>query len=445
MMPLWASARSGLASHLLCVLIGALLGSLLSSSDSVSSSEPGRRLVGLVVRYTDGNGESTSNTNYTSSTSVIGGSQEQTSRAAKTGTTPERLFTTPRAKAASAHDSAACALSLPTSAADQRLWRLLPDLLGLTAPMLYDIERDLRRLKLLPGQRGRLPVPNATLGDPLPARTTGPTALSGGEDFEYRKVHAMLKARGLRCTSSESIGCQESHGADAEQLREQLRRGRGLAWLQMAFIRLQNLALKHRFAPLFVTNYGEGRGGSLAPYNEYDKAVLPRFGFRVFFKQNAFRVRRHSTCLCWDDCAVLNHIRQLASACVQQHVFSFDKHRWSDEKKPISVQGGKAALGTKRAMLSGDLVQMADAPLLREAGVQSLYDLILCQEVFEHVAQPFKAARALFHLLKPGGLVFWSAPFLARNHGVPHDYFRYTDAGARQIFVDAGFQIEVMN
>lgn len=41
-------------------------------------------------------------------------------------------------------------------------------------------------------------------------------------------------------------------------------------------------------------------------------------------------------------------------------------------------------------------------------------------------------------------MVFWSAPFLARNHGVPHDYFRYTDAGARQIFVDAGFTVEVM-
>ena len=71
------------------------------------------------------------------------------------------------------------------------------------------------------------------------------------------------------------------------------------------------------------------------------------------------------------------------------------------------------------------------------------FDLIVCNQVFEHVKDPFASARGLFHLVKPGGYAFWSAPFLERFHFSYEagDYFRYTCMGAQEIFTQAGFVI----
>ena len=40
-------------------------------------------------------------------------------------------------------------------------------------------------------------------------------------------------------------------------------------------------------------------------------------------------------------------------------------------------------------------------------------------QVFEHVPQPFAAVKALFNLLKPGGLALWTALFMERFHRNP--------------------------
>lgn len=72
--------------------------------------------------------------------------------------------------------------------------------------------------------------------------------------------------------------------------------------------------------------------------------------------------------------------------------------------------------------------------------------LIVCArpcvtQVFEHVPEPFASARAMLGFLRPGGLLFWTAPFMERFHGVPGDYFRYTHAGAVALFEQAGFEV----
>ena len=72
---------------------------------------------------------------------------------------------------------------------------------------------------------------------------------------------------------------------------------------------------------------------------------------------------------------------------------------------------------------------------------RGMFDLAVMQETFEHIRFPYRAAAALYHLLRPGGMVLWTAPFSTRFHLIPGDYFRYTFDGARAIFVDAGFHI----
>lgn len=71
-------------------------------------------------------------------------------------------------------------------------------------------------------------------------------------------------------------------------------------------------------------------------------------------------------------------------------------------------------------------------------------DVILCSEVLEHVSHPPAALRACHRVLKPGGTLIVTTPFLARLHEEPYDFFRYTEHGLRTLFTDAGFEIEDM-
>lgn len=69
------------------------------------------------------------------------------------------------------------------------------------------------------------------------------------------------------------------------------------------------------------------------------------------------------------------------------------------------------------------------------------YDGVLCSEVLEHVSDPRLALRELHRVIRRGGNVVLSVPFLARLHDEPHDYFRYTRHGLRHLLTEAGFRV----
>lgn len=83
----------------------------------------------------------------------------------------------------------------------------------------------------------------------------------------------------------------------------------------------------------------------------------------------------------------------------------------------------------------GDVEDMAVVPT-------ASVDTVLCSEVLEHVPHPAKAAGELARVLKPGGTLIVTVPFMARLHEEPHDYFRYTRHGLRRLLVEAGFEID---
>ena len=66
------------------------------------------------------------------------------------------------------------------------------------------------------------------------------------------------------------------------------------------------------------------------------------------------------------------------------------------------------------------------------------FDLIYSNNVFEHLVDPFTAARNIHYLLKEGGIVITIVPFSQRYHRSPEDYFRFTHQGVEILFTAAG-------
>ena len=71
------------------------------------------------------------------------------------------------------------------------------------------------------------------------------------------------------------------------------------------------------------------------------------------------------------------------------------------------------------------------------------YDVVICEQVLEHVVDPCAAARNLRALCSPGGRAIVSTPFLIRVHELPmyglKDYWRFTPRGLELLLAQSGF------
>ena len=69
------------------------------------------------------------------------------------------------------------------------------------------------------------------------------------------------------------------------------------------------------------------------------------------------------------------------------------------------------------------------------------FDLIIAEQVFEHILRPDVAAKNVLSMLRPGGVFVISTPFLLKVHGFPDDLYRWTEHGMRQLLETAGFSV----
>lgn len=66
-------------------------------------------------------------------------------------------------------------------------------------------------------------------------------------------------------------------------------------------------------------------------------------------------------------------------------------------------------------------------------------DLVVCTEVLEHIAEPGRALEEVARVLRPGGRLLMTVPFVVELHEEPHDYYRYTPHALRMLLSSAGF------
>ena len=70
------------------------------------------------------------------------------------------------------------------------------------------------------------------------------------------------------------------------------------------------------------------------------------------------------------------------------------------------------------------------------------FDLIIADQVFEHLLWPYRAARNVHTMLKPGGCFLVTVPFLIRIHREPEDCTRWTETGLRHFLAECGFPLQ---
>jgi SAM-dependent methyltransferase len=66
----------------------------------------------------------------------------------------------------------------------------------------------------------------------------------------------------------------------------------------------------------------------------------------------------------------------------------------------------------------------------------NVFDAVFSLAVLEHVKDPFRCAKEIARVLKPGGKLYCVVPFLQPLHGYPHHYYNMSIEGLRNLFAD---------
>lgn len=77
--------------------------------------------------------------------------------------------------------------------------------------------------------------------------------------------------------------------------------------------------------------------------------------------------------------------------------------------------------------------------------MDSEFDVVIADNVFEHLEYPSRAAKNVFSMIRPGGYFLNITPFLVRIHEIPNDCTRWTEYGMVRFLEEAGFDSRHMH
>jgi len=158
--------------------------------------------------------------------------------------------------------------------------------------------------------------------------------------------------------------------------------------------------------------------------------LVDRRQLQHFFDEFAALAVTNATCLEWDRPTYLSKLRKPdgSHACARV---------WALKYK----EGRTLNVVPRSQEAHGDLARLEHPGAA--GSLHEQIDFALCNMVFEHVSQPAASARGLFQLMRPGGIVLFSVPFVSIYHGPPlyRDQYRYTVDGAANLMRTAGFKV----
>lgn len=84
-------------------------------------------------------------------------------------------------------------------------------------------------------------------------------------------------------------------------------------------------------------------------------------------------------------------------------------------------------------------------PFIDDAGQLRQFDLILANQVWEHLDRPYAATRNVLQMLRPGGYFWLAVPFFVPLHAAPQDCSRWNARGLKNLLIEAGFGADAIH
>ena len=107
-------------------------------------------------------------------------------------------------------------------------------------------------------------------------------------------------------------------------------------------------------------------------------------------------------------------------------LFKVESYRGLDIDSPI----------TRNLGIADDLYDGTQFPYKDE-----IFDCVLCNQVLEHVFNPDEFLAEINRVLKSGGKLLLTVPFVWDEHEQPYDYARYSSFGIKALLEKNGFKI----
>ena len=133
--------------------------------------------------------------------------------------------------------------------------------------------------------------------------------------------------------------------------------------------------------------------------------------------------------------------RVALNEAVDEHIASLDP----SSRSAAEISGDSHADRPWREYTS---LMYPDFDLCAPIADEHRFDVVICEQVLEHVVDPWGAAANLRALTVPGGHVIVSTPFLIKVHELAlfdmRDYWRFTPRGLRTLLESAGLEVDTV-
>jgi SAM-dependent methyltransferase len=110
----------------------------------------------------------------------------------------------------------------------------------------------------------------------------------------------------------------------------------------------------------------------------------------------------------------------------------------NDGARVIDVGSGPERLG--KEFINLDVFPFPEVDIVANASElpfrDNSIDAAVSESVFEHVPDPLNFAKEMIRVVKPGGFIYVSAPFIHPYHASPDDFNRWTISGLKYLFKD---------
>ena len=105
---------------------------------------------------------------------------------------------------------------------------------------------------------------------------------------------------------------------------------------------------------------------------------------------------------------------------------------------PLIINLGSGPKRIGREFVNLDVFPFAEVDVVADAHhlpfADNSVDAVFNESLLEHVANPLAAVLEIARVIKPGGIIYTSAPFMTPYHASPDDFGRWTKSGLKTLF-----------